>query len=109
MTIRPKPRERRFIVAGVVWALVLAVALSREFYDRTSADTFFSLTLAGFGFVFFSFSGRPILDLLQLGATTLILDFLQVLVLRDHFRALPALALVGVGGFALRATRWLGS
>lgn len=100
---------RRIIVAGVVSMLVLTVTLSREFYNRTSADPFFSLTLAGFLFVFFSIARWPILDVLQLSATTLILACLQVLVLRIDFKALPAFALLGVAGFALQADRWLRS
>jgi hypothetical protein len=98
-------RRVLFTVSGSLLVLALAVTLDRGFYERMAADAFFSLTLAGFTIVFISISTRPKLDALQLAALASVLVALQMLVLKMPFKTLPALAMLGMGGFLLVAIR----
>lgn len=92
-------------VSGVALAVSLAAALDSDFYKRLAADAFFTLTLAGFTFVFISISARPLLDAFKQTILAAILVALEMLVLKVPFHALPALGMLGVAGFLLVAVR----
>ena len=91
------------IWTGLLAIVVLALALSRGFHDRTTSDLFFTLTLASTAIVFLHV--RPLREVPQLLVATGVLVLLQAFALRVTFSVMPGLAMLGVGSLALLAYR----
>ncbi len=91
---------------STVLAVVCAISINHGFADQIGRDIFFSLTLAGCTIVFLSV--RPWRELPQAVAAGLVLDGLQMLVLKTPLKLLPAFAFLGLGSLTLLVTRmWL--
>jgi PAP2 superfamily len=96
-------RRTRAVALTIALAVVLALTLSRGFYDQTLGNIFFSLTVAGCAIVFLSV--RPLRELLQVAGVGLVLDALQLSVLKVPFHVLPASALLGLSSLFLLTIR----
>jgi hypothetical protein len=88
---------------GLLIIIGVALSLNRSIYNRTAADLFFSLTLAGTAIVFFHV--RPLKEVVQLVVATGLLLLLQILMLKVSLTTAPALALLGVASLGLLASR----
>lgn len=88
-------------------ATVLALTLSRGFYDQISNNVFFSLTLAGCAIVFLSV--RPLREMPQVLGVAFVLISLQLAVLRVPLTVSPVFALLGLSSLFLLAVRRIGS
>lgn len=95
-------RSRAVAVAAEL-TVVCAVTITRGFADQIARDLFFSLTLASCTIVFLSV--RPWREFPQAVGAGLVLNGLQMLVLKTPFRLLPAFAFLGLGSLALLAVR----
>lgn len=96
-------RRLRAVALTLALALVIALTLSRNFYDQLANNIFFSLTVAGCTLVFLSV--RPLRELSQVIGMGLVLESLQLSVLKVPLKALPASALLGLGSLLLLAVR----
>jgi hypothetical protein len=101
-------RVASILVSGLLILIAVSLALSRSFQGRTAEDIFFSLTLASTVIVFLHV--RPLWEALQLIVASCLLILLQILALKVQVRAMPELALMGVGSLGLLALRriWSG-
>jgi hypothetical protein len=100
-------RRMRWLATGLLIVVAAALTLSRDFYNQTGNDLFFSLTLASTVIVFLSV--RPSKGALQLTVATGVLVLLQTLALKVSPSPMPALALLGVGSLGLLAWRGIWS
>lgn len=91
------------MAAAAVLAVVCAITINRGFADQIARDIFFSLTLAGCTIVFLSV--RPWLEFPQAVVAGLVLDGLQMLVLKTPLKLLPLFALLGLGSLTLLAMK----
>ncbi len=88
---------------AAVLAVVGAITINHGFADQIARDIFFSLTLAGCTIVFLAV--RPWRELPQALIAGLVLDGLQMLVLKTPLKLLPAFAFLGLGSLTLLAVR----
>jgi hypothetical protein len=93
----------RWSATGLLIIVVAALALNSSFYDQTTKDLFFSLTLASTAIVFLHV--RPLYEALQLVIATCLLVLLQTLALKVPISPMPVLALFGVSSLGLLAFR----
>lgn len=101
-------RPARFSATGLVVTIAAALALNRNFYNLTTADIFFSITLACTAVVFLHV--RPLREALQVMVAAALLVLLQTAALKVPMRITPTLALLGTTSLALLACRriWSG-
>ena len=92
-------------LTGLALIVVVTLVFSRGFYDRTAADIFFSLTLAGTVLVFAHV--RPISEIPQLAVITFVLTAAQIFFLKVPLRWFPFVAWLGVSSFLLLIARRL--
>jgi hypothetical protein len=98
------PNRRLQAIALIIFlAVVLALTLSRSFYDQIANNIFFSLTLAGCAIIFLSV--RPLRELLQVLGVTVVLIGLQLAVLKVPLKVSPVFALLGLSSLFLLAVR----
>jgi hypothetical protein len=100
-------RRIRAIALMLLLAVVLALTLSRGFYDQVANNVFFSLTLTGCAIVFLSV--RPLREMPQVLGVAVVLIGLQLAVLRVPLKVSPAFALLGLSSLFLLAVRRIGS
>lgn len=102
---KTKATERvgaRDAVAGLcLFVAAVAFSCNRQFFDRTSADVFFSISLASYIVVLLAVSRIPVLELLRSLMLAAVLIGIQVAALNVPVKVLPSVALVGVSGFLL--------
>jgi hypothetical protein len=93
----------KLMTTGLLIIIVTSLALSRNFYNLTATDMFFSITLAATAIVFVHV--RPLWEALQVVVAATLLVLLQVAALKVSMRITPALALAGISSLALLACR----
>jgi hypothetical protein len=93
----------RPIATGFVIIMVATLALNRNFYSLTTADIFFSITVASTTIVFLHV--RPLREALQVVVASSLLVLLQAAALKVPLRITPALAWLGISSLALLAAR----
>lgn len=96
-------RRIRAVVLIVAFTVVFALTLSRNFYEQIASNIFFSLTVAGCAIVFLSV--RPLRELPQVIGVGLVLESLQLSILKVPLKALPASALLGLSSLLLLTVR----
>jgi hypothetical protein len=92
-----------WFATGLLTIVVLALPVSRSFYDETAKDLFFSITLASVAIVFVHV--RPLWEGLQLILAACLLVLLQIFALKVSLSAMPALALLGVASLGFLGFR----
>jgi hypothetical protein len=100
-------RRGQVIATVVVAAATCALALSSGFHKEIADNIFFSLTLAGCTIVFLSV--RPLREMWQVAATTVLLVGLQTVVLKVPLEVLPACGLLGLSSVFVLVARRIGS
>jgi len=91
------------ITTAFINAVAIAVTLNRGFYNRTTNDAFFSLTLASTAIVFLQV--RPWVEALHLAGAVCLLVVAQAATLKVPPSGGSALALLGLGSLGLLGLR----
>jgi hypothetical protein len=96
-------RRLQAVALTIALAVVFALTLSRNFYDQLTNNIFFSLTVAGCTIVFLSV--RPLREFPQVLGVGLVLECLQLSILKVPLKWLPASALLGLSSLSLLTVR----
>jgi hypothetical protein len=102
-----RTRRGSAVASGVVATATCALALSPSFHVLIADNIFFSLTLAGCAIVFLSV--RPLREVPQVVAASVVLVGLQLAVLRVPLKILPAAGLLGLSSLSVLTVRKISS